>query len=189
MHRREREESGRTVIGLHSRKSGFLWKKSPAMAARLFFYRLFAYYIYIYIYMYRTSSLTDREWSRTKKKKENQAKAKTTCHLKRLQSRDRETEKLCSSRCQWFPLVVYSSWKSRRRVFTSSPPLFRHFLMHRTRRTRVKGWEEASFFHPLPFHSAQTPPFPPPPPSSWFSSRRRKTDEGGRITFVPLFLT
>lgn len=43
------------------------------------------------LYIYRTSSLTDRERSRTKKK-ENQAKAKTTCHLKRLQSRDRETE-------------------------------------------------------------------------------------------------
>lgn len=188
MHRREREESGRTVIGLHSRKSGFLWKKSPAMAARLFFYRLFAYYIYIYICtelrLWRIENGRGQ-----KKKKENQAKAKTTCHLKRLQSRDRETEKLCSSRCQWFPLVVYSSWKSRRRAFTSSPPLFRHFLMHRTRRTRVKGWEEASFFHPPPFHSAQTPPFPPPPPSSWFLRDAEKPMRGGgRITFVPLFL-
>lgn len=137
------------------------------------------YFSTIYIYTY-TSSLTDRERSRTKKKKkENQAKAKTTCHLKRLQSRDRENS-VSSSRCRWFPLVVYSSWKSRRRAFTSSPPLFRHFLMHRTRRTSQRI-EEASFFHPLPFHQlrfAQTPPFPPPSLSRWFSSRRRKTDEG-----------
>lgn len=95
--------------------------------------------IYIYIYVPNFVFDGSRMVEDKKKKKENQAKAKTTCHLKRLQSRDRETEKLCSSRCQWFPLVVYSSWKSRRRAFTSSPPLFRHFLMHRTRRTRVKG--------------------------------------------------
>lgn len=102
------------------------------------------------LYIYRTSSLTDRERSRTKKKGEP-SQSQDNLPLKTFAKPRQRDRELCSSRCQWFPLVVYSSWKSRRRAFTSSPPLFRHFLMHRTRRTSQRI-EEASFFHPLPFH-------------------------------------
>lgn len=44
------EESGRAVIGLHSRKSGFLSKKSPAMAI-IFLQAARIVHIYIYVYI------------------------------------------------------------------------------------------------------------------------------------------
>lgn len=132
------------------------------MAARLFFYRPLAYYIYIYIYI--PNFVFDGSRTVENKKKGEPSQSQDNLPLKTFAKPRQRDRELCSSRCQWFPLVVYSSWKSRRRAFTSSPPLFRHFLMHRTRRTSQRI-EEASFFHPLPFHQL-CPNSTLPPPSS-----------------------
>lgn len=139
----------RRGIGARSYRSSFAKKRLPfkeitshggaiifLQAARI-----------VHIYIYRTSSLTDRERWRTKKKEEP-SQSQDNLPLKTF-AKPRQNSVRRWRDAGGSPLV-YSSWKSRRRAFTSSPPLFRHFLMHRTRRTSQRI-EEASFFHPLPF--------------------------------------
>lgn len=183
MHRREREESGRTVIGLHSRKSGFLWKKSPAMAARLFFYRLFAYYIYIYICT--ELRLWRIENGRGQKKKKGEpSQSQDNLPLKTFakpRQRDRETLFVEMPVVPPRRLFVVEKSATGIHVVSSFVSAFLNAPHQKDESQRMRG---GLLFPPSPFPLCPNSTLPSPSYLLMVSSRRRKTDEGGGEDYV-----